>query len=154
MDLPHDAEIAQRIVALLQSLRLPETDEEIATWFARQNHEELSREDEAESVLEYIDADPDRMRRIAMELTRSVDPRDLPNLGIILLGPLLSASPLLVAREFELQIRESEAFRVAFGRVSMTGVPLDVQKRLNAAMIESGADPRSVVEYDEETDDA
>ena len=154
MSQPVDAEIGNRIQALLESLRLPETDEEIAAWFASQHGDEPSREDEAESMLVEIESDPGRMLGIALELVRRVDPRDLPNLGIILIGPLLVTSPLLVEEEFEKQIRESEAFRAAFARVSMTGVPLDVQKRMNAAMLEAGADPRSVVEYDEEIDEA
>lgn len=154
MVLSDDVEVSTRVMALLQSLRLPETDEEIAAWFGRQNGGDPSNEDEAESVLEYIDADPARMRRVAIDLTQRVDPRDLPNLGIVLLGPLLVASPLLVESEFEQQIRSSEAFRTAFARVSMTGVPLEVQKRLNAAMIESGADPGAIVEYDEEIDES
>lgn len=148
MSTPESADVTASILTLLGSLRLPETDEEIAAWFRR--NEGAAGQDEAESILDLIEREPRTMLEAAIDLVALVDKQDLPNLGIVLLGPLLVTSPLLVADEFERQIQESEAFRTAFARVSMTGVPLEIQKRLNAAMLTAGADPRAVVEYDED----
>lgn len=147
-----DDDVIVRVRSLLESLRLPDSDEEIARWFAQASDAPDAAGD-AESILDLIEQDPSRMMGIALEILASADEADLSNAGIVLLGPLLRERPLELAGEFEAMIRSSESFRKAFSRVSMTGVPLEIQRTINAAMIDSGADPRLVVEYDESGDE-
>lgn len=140
-------EVVAEVLSLLESIRLPETDEEIARWFSESEAQQPS--EDAESILVRIDEDPVSMMRVALEVIHRADERDLANAGAVLLAPLLAARPLQFAGDFERHIEENDSFRQAFSRASMTGVPLDVQKMLNAALLRSGADPRLVVEYDE-----
>lgn len=141
-------ELVGRVISLLESLRIPETDEEIARWFS-ENAAAQQPADDAESILEQIEEDPVGMMQVALEVLTRVEDRDLPNAGAVLLTPLLAARPLELAPLFEENIDNSEAFRIAFSRASMTGVPLEIQKRINDAMLRAGADPRLIVEYDE-----
>lgn len=77
----------------------------------------------------------------------------LPMIGASILGSLLWRHRERIAERLENGIRSSDRFFKAFQYASMTGVPLDVQRRLNAALIARGADPKFVVEYDEDVDD-
>ena len=77
----------------------------------------------------------------------------LAMIGVSILGNLLWRQPQRFAGRFEAAIRSDDRFFKAFQYASMTGVPLDVQRRLNAALIEKGADPKFVTEYDEDADE-
>lgn len=139
-------EAVANVLSLLESLRLPETEQEIEQWFSRSvvdpgdgGGEELpaayaENAGEAESLID--------------TLVGRADDRDLHNLGVVVLGPVLQTFTAGVAGFFEKRIREDARFRSAFSHASMTGVPIEIQRQLNAAMLESGADASEIAEYD------
>lgn len=95
-----------------------------------------------------ITSDPRAAWKLVLEVLQRCDSEDLSMVGAGILEPLLAHAPAL-AGEFESQIRSSDRFLKAFQYAGMTGVPLDAQRQLNAAMAERGVDPKFLVEYDE-----
>ena len=73
-------------------------------------------------------------------------------IGAGAVADLLHHHPNLASR-FESEIRTNDRFLKAFQYVVMTGIPLAIQQRLNAAMADRGVDPKFLVEYDETYDE-
>ncbi len=94
-------------------------------------------------------SDPRGAWEILLEVSRRCGDDDLAMLGAGAVQHLLFLHPGL-APEFEAQVRADDRFLKAFQYVAMTGVPLAVQQRLNAALADRGVDPKFLVEYDEE----
>lgn len=89
---------------------------------------------------------------LVLEVLQRCADDDLPMVGAATLEPLLAHEPSL-AGEFESQIRTNDRFLKAFQYAAMTGVPLDAQRQLNAAMAARGVDAKFLVEYDEVVDE-
>lgn len=98
---------------------------------------------------ELATTDPRSAWEVLLEVSRRCADDDLAMLGAGAVQHLLFLHPEL-APEFEAQIRADDRFFKAFQYVAMTGVPLAVQQRLNAALADRGVDPKFLVEYDEE----
>ena len=111
------------------------------------------QEDTWDELDEVLSGDLETSWKFAMRVLEDAPADSLSMIGVSILGNLLWRHPKRVVDRFETAIRSNERFFQAFQYASMTGVPLDVQRRLNAALIEKGADPKFVVEYDEDVDD-
>ena len=100
---------------------------------------------------ELATTDPCAAWEILLEVSKRCGDDDLAMLGAGAAQHLLFLRPEL-APQFEAQISSDDRFLKAFQYVAMTGVPLAVQQRLNAALAGRGVDPKFLVEYDEEVD--
>ena len=109
--------------------------------------------DEAwEAVNELSRRDPPAALQVLLDVTLRCAEEDLPLLGAGALTELLRLHPELTPR-FAQEIGANDRFFKAFQYVTMTGVPLDVQQRINDVLRERGVDPKYLVEYDETSDD-
>ena len=114
---------------------------------------ELDDDDVWERFEELVTRQPKAALDVALEVVARAGEEDLSLIGTGVLQSLLVQHPQMAAKEFEAQLRASGRFLKAFQYTAMTGVPLEVQRRLNAALLERGVDPKFVVEYDESEDD-
>lgn len=89
---------------------------------------------------------------LILEVLRRCADEDLSLIGAGLLEEFVVLHPEMVA-DFDAMIRSNDRFLRAFQYVAMTGVPLPVQQRLNAALRARGVDPKWLVEYDETLED-
>src|SRR5688572_2144781 len=130
------------------------TEEELDRLVAAYLADLEKQEDETwEELDELMSADIERSWRFATRVVQRVPDDFLSMVGVSVLGSLLNRQPSRLADRFDSEIRGNERFFKAFQYASMTGVPLTVQRRLNAALIEKGADPKFVGEYDEDGED-
>jgi hypothetical protein len=105
--------------------------------------------DEAwEQFDELITSHPRVAWTLLLEVVQRCAEDDLPMVGAGILEPLLAHDPAL-AGEYESQIRTNDRFLKAFQYAAMTGVPLEAQRQVNAAMAARGVDAKFLVEYDE-----
>ena len=102
---------------------------------------------------ELITRQPKAAMEVAVSVVDRADEEDLSLIGTGVLQNLLVEHPQMAAKEFEAQVRSSDRFLKAFQYTAMTGVPLELQRKLNTALLERGVDPKFVVEYDESDDD-
>lgn len=133
-------ELVQSYLTYLEHTRLDEfasTAEDDEAW---QRFHDLSRKDARTAW------------KLLLEVLARCGDDDVALLGAGLLGDFVVLHPDF-AREFEADIRTNDRFLKAFQYVAMTGVPLEVQRKMNAAMGERGVDPKFLVEYDEEIED-
>ena len=112
------------------------------------------QEDMWDELEELLAGDAETAWRFATRVLEDASESSLSMIGVSILGNLLWRQPKRFADRFETAIRSSDRFFKAFQYASMTGVPIEVQRRLNAALLEKGADPKFVSEYDEDVDDA
>ena len=89
--------------------------------------------------------------QLLLEVLERCAEEDVALVGAGVVQDLLYLHPEL-APELESEIRSNDRFLRAFQYVAMTGVPLDVQRKLNAALADRGVDPKFLAEYDEEID--
>ena len=123
--------------------------------YLRQLRSDASFEDDAwEQFDEIAGRQPKAAFSIAVEIVSRADEDDLSLIGTALLASLLARHPGVVAAEFETALRSNDRFLRAFQYAAMTGVPLETQRRLNAAMLDRGVDPKFVVEYEESEEEA
>ena len=121
--------------------------------YLRQLRSDASFEDDAwEQFDEIARRQPKAAFSIALEIVNRADEDDLALIGTSLMAGLIVQHPRAVATEFEAALRSNDRFLRAFQYAAMTGVPLETQRRLNAAMLARGVDPKFVVEYDESED--
>ena len=109
--------------------------------------------DASDDLDEMIATSPRSAWPLLTEVVDRCDDRDVAMLGAGILQTFTQMHAPAYADNLETQIRSSDRFFRAFQYVSMTGVPLAVQQRLNAALLARGADPKLVVEYDESEDE-
>ena len=123
--------------------------------YLRQLRSDASFEDDAWERFDKIaELHPRPAFSIALEIVNRADEDDLALIGTALLAGLIAQHPGAVAAEFEAALRSNDCFLRAFQYAAMTGVPLETQRRLNAAMLDRGVDPKFVVEYDESEEEA
>ena len=99
-------------------------------------------------------SNPDAAWPMLLSVLERCHQSDLSMIGAGALERLLVQNPKPFAARYEEQIRSSDRFFRAFQYVRMTGVPLPVQQQLNRALLDRGADPKYVVEYDEDVESA
>ena len=102
---------------------------------------------------ELVTRQPKAALEVALAVVARAEEDDLSLIGTGVLQSLLVQHPQMAAKEFEAQVRSSDRFLQAFQYTAMTGVPLEIQRKLNAALLGRGVDPKYVVEYDESEDD-
>ena len=102
---------------------------------------------------ELVTRQPKAAMEVALAVVTRAEEEDLALIGTGVLQNLLVEHPQMAAKEFEAQLRSSDRFLKAFQYTAMTGVPLELQRKLNTALLERGVDPKFVVEYDESEDD-
>lgn len=105
-----------------------------------------------EALDELVQRNPGAALDAIREIVARCSEDDVAFLGASALESLLYAHPRLIDR-FESEIRTNDRFFKAFQYVAMTGVPLDVQRRINDVLRERGVDPKFLVEYDESVED-
>src|SRR5688572_19898873 len=106
------------------------------------------QEDLWDELDELLGGDVETSWKFATRVLAEAPESALAMIGVSILGNLLWRQPQRFVSRFETAIRTNDRFFRAFQYASMTGVPLEVQRRLNAALIEKGADPKFVTEYD------
>ena len=143
-----------RYLKYLEHLRIPdnlsageETERFVASMQGRA--ENNPHESAWEELDDLMTTQPDAAWRILLSVLEQCGEGDLSMIGAGALERLLLQNPTRFAGRFNEQIRGSDRFFRAFQYVRMTGVPLTVQQGLNRALLDRGADPRFVVEYDE-----
>ena len=97
--------------------------------------------------LVYIE--PEAAWRITLGILERSAAEDYGQLGAGPLEQLIWRHPAVFVDRFEAKILSDTRFRDAFIDVRMGSVPLTVQRRLNAALVRTGVDPRSLSEFDE-----
>ena len=135
-ELPRTREDAQRILEEMESRN--ETDPYFEAW---------------EELHDLVYDDPEAAFDVIVTLLARCDERDLGALGAGPMETLLWRHAAAFAERFEELILTDGRFREAFEFVRMGGVPLSIQRRLNAALIRTGVDPTSLIEFDEHADD-
>jgi hypothetical protein len=93
--------------------------------------------------------DPEAAWRVTLGILGRTVEEDHNQLGAGPLEQLIWRHPAVFVDRFEAEILGDMRFRDAFTYVRMGGVPLTVQRRLNAALVHTGVDPRSLIEFDE-----
>ena len=136
-DLPGGGDEAERFMAAMQDR-------------AENNPHEAAWDD----LDDLMTSKPDAAWPTLLSVLERCHENDLSMIGAGALERLLVQSPARFAGRYEEQIRSSDRFFKAFQYVRMTGVPLGVQQRLNRALLDRGADPKYVVEYDEDAESA
>lgn len=110
-----------------------------------------AEDDTWEEFHELCRSNPRAAWQLLLEVLERCAEEDVSLVGAGVVQDLLFLHPEL-APQFEDAIRSNDRFLRAFQYVAMTGVPLDVQRRLNAALADRGVDPKFLAEYDEEID--
>jgi hypothetical protein len=150
--------VADSFLAYLESIRLPDDlpdDGDEAARVLKAVQERALRNphlDASDQVDEMVATSPQPAWTLLCDVVERCDQADLSMLGAGVLQTFTQMHAPAFADAIESQIRSSERFFRAFQYVAMTGVPLSVQQRINAALLERGADPKLVVEYDEGED--
>ena len=130
-------ELIRDYLRYLEQVRDPESEPEDDAW---------------ERLDDLIHTNPRAAWDLIAEILERCADDDVAMIGAGFLENLLASQPRL-AGDFEREIRSNDRFFRAFQYAGMTGVPLDVQRQLNTALLERGADPKFVTEYDEEVED-
>jgi hypothetical protein len=139
----------------LEHLRLPDTlsggEEDEGFVAAMQDRAENNPYETAwEHLDDLMTSQPDAAWQTLLGVLEQCHENDLSMIGAGALERLLLQNAAGFAGRFEQQIRSSDRFFRAFQYVRMTGVPLAIQQTLNRALLDRGADPKYVVEYDED----
>jgi hypothetical protein len=106
-----------------------------------------------ETLDELIDSDPETAWIVMLDILRACDDLDFGSLGAGPLETLIWRHHGSFADRFEERIINDMRFRDAFTYVRMGGVPLSVQRRLNGALVRTGIDSATLVEFDEDIPD-
>ena len=133
-------ELVQSYVTYLEHTRIDEFASTAADDEAWERFHELSRKDARTAW------------KLILEVLSRCGDDDVALVGAGLLGDFVVLHPEF-ASELEEAIRSNDRFLKAFQYVAMTGVPLEVQRRMNSAMGARGVDPKFLAEYDEELED-
>lgn len=147
--------VVDSYLAYLASIRIPDdlpNDPDDAARLLRSVQERALDNphlDASDDLDEAIATSPRSAWPLLTEVVERADERDLPMIGAGILQTFTQLHAQAYAEHIESQIRTSERFFRAFQFAALTGVPLAVQQRLNAALLARGADPKLVVEYDE-----
>ena len=102
-----------------------------------------------ETLDEMIDDEPEVAWRVMLDILSRCHERDLGSIGAGPLETLVWRYHETFVDRCEHAILHDERLREAFTNVRMGGVPLVTQRRLNAALVQTGIDPASLVEFDE-----
>jgi hypothetical protein len=106
-----------------------------------------------EELAELTSDDPEAAWLVTLEIVRLCDESDFGYVGADPLESLIWRHHEQFADRFEEAILTDRRFRDAFTYVRMGGVPLATQRRLNAALVQTGVDPETIVEFDEHIPD-
>jgi hypothetical protein len=102
-----------------------------------------------ETLDELVDSDPETAWNVTLNILQACDDLDFGSLGAGPLETMIWRHHGSLTDRFEERIVNDLRFRDAFTYVRMGGVPLSVQRRLNAALVQTGIDPGTLVEFDE-----
>ena len=133
-------ELADAYVKYLEHVRVDTAGQDNPNEDAWEQFDTLSR------------SNPRAAWKVLLEIVERCGDDDLSLLGASVLADFVVLHPDF-APQFEESIRTNDRFLKAFQYVAMSGVPLDVQRRMNAAMADRGVDRKFLVEYDEQTAD-
>jgi hypothetical protein len=106
-----------------------------------------------EMLEELTDSDPETAWRVTLDILRACNELEVGSLGAGPLETLIWRHHGSFADRFEEKIVNDVRFREAFTYVRMGGVPLIVQRRLNFVLVQTGTDPATLVEFDEDIPD-
>ena len=102
-----------------------------------------------ETLHDLVDTEPEAAWRVTLGILGRTVEEDHHQLGAGPLEELIWRQPAAFVDRFEAEILGDMRFRDAFTYVRMGGVPLTVQRRLNAALVRTGIDPRTLMEFEE-----
>jgi len=107
-----------------------------------------------DELFDLIETSPSVAWKELLALIERSDADDLPMLGAGVIQAFTYTHAKPYAERIETEIRSSERFFKAFQYAALTGVPLSIQQNLNRALLDRGADPKFVVEYDDGEDES
>lgn len=135
-------------------LPVPTSREEMASAMAEQSKRiESDPYFEAwEDLCDLCREDAPTALRVLLQLVDRCDSADLSRLGAGPIEDLAAHHGAALADELERLIRTNDRFFEAYKYVNMGGVPLVIQRRLNAVLVERGVPAASLCEFPESYD--